>query len=134
MNSNWKFTAIALLLLLTTYYNANASHAVGADLYYECLGGNQYRITLNFYRDCAGIAAPTAAADRTVTIRSQSCNRNLSLVLTRTSFSEVPALCPTQQSQSRCRGGNLPGIEKHVYSGVITLPAQCADWRIGYDG
>lgn len=133
MNSIWKLTALTFLLLLTTYFNANASHAVGADLYYECLGGNQYRITLNFYRDCAGIAAPSTAADRTVTISSQSCGRSLSLVLTKTSFQEVPALCPNQQSQSRCRGGNLPGIEQHIYSGVITLPSQCADWRIGYD-
>jgi gliding motility-associated-like protein len=136
MSSIWKFTAIAFLLI-HSFLETKASHAVGADLFYECLGNNQYRITLNFYRDCAGIAAPTNssgdAGDRTVTIRSASCNRNLSLVLTRTSFREVPAICPAQQNQSRCRGGTLPGIEQHVYSAVITLPAQCTDWVVGYD-
>ena len=108
----------------------SASHAVGADIYYECIGNNQYRIYLNFYRDCAGVSAPTSAS---VSISSVSCGRNLSLNLARQSFSEVPALCPNQQNQSRCRGGSLPGIQQHIYSGVVTLPAQCNDWRISYD-
>ena len=30
----------------------NASHIVGGDMYYDCLGGNQYRITVKVYRDC----------------------------------------------------------------------------------
>ncbi len=29
-----------------------ASHIVGGDIGYRCLGGNQYEITLNVYRDC----------------------------------------------------------------------------------
>lgn len=29
-----------------------ASHIVGGDMYYDCLGGNTYRITLKIYRDC----------------------------------------------------------------------------------
>ena len=31
---------------------ASASHIVGGELYYDCLGGNEYRITLKLYRDC----------------------------------------------------------------------------------
>ena len=33
-------------------FNAKASHIVGAELFYECLGGNNYKITLKYYRDC----------------------------------------------------------------------------------
>ena len=31
---------------------ASASHIVGGEMYYDCLGGNQYKITLKLYRDC----------------------------------------------------------------------------------
>jgi gliding motility-associated-like protein len=30
-----------------------ASHIVGGELFYECLGGNNYRLTLKLYRNCA---------------------------------------------------------------------------------
>lgn len=29
-----------------------ATHIVGGEIYYDCLGGNNYRITLKLYRDC----------------------------------------------------------------------------------
>lgn len=29
-----------------------ASHIVGGDMYYDCLGGNTYRVTVKLYRDC----------------------------------------------------------------------------------
>ncbi|MBL0343143.1 MAG: hypothetical protein IPP71_21105 [Bacteroidetes bacterium] len=38
----------------------SASHAMGADLTYECMGGNTYKMRVSFYRDCIGIAAPTS--------------------------------------------------------------------------
>lgn len=31
---------------------ASATHLVGSDISYTCLGGNTYRIDLTFYRDC----------------------------------------------------------------------------------
>jgi gliding motility-associated-like protein len=34
------------------FASAHASHIVGGELYYDCLGNNQYRITLKLYRDC----------------------------------------------------------------------------------
>ncbi len=32
--------------------NLMASHIVGGEMYYDCLGGNQYRVTVKLYRDC----------------------------------------------------------------------------------
>ncbi|MBP9922745.1 MAG: hypothetical protein KBF92_02870, partial [Bacteroidia bacterium] len=49
-------TLIAFLLLVSG--KVSASHTMGADLTYECLGGNTYKVTVSFYRDCIGIAAP----------------------------------------------------------------------------
>lgn len=38
--------------------NAYAAHIVGGEITYECLGDNNYRFTLNIYRDCASGGAP----------------------------------------------------------------------------
>jgi gliding motility-associated-like protein len=45
-----------LIFFLTT--SAYATHIVGGELYYDCLGGNQYKITLKLYRDCLPGHAP----------------------------------------------------------------------------
>ncbi|MBO2009779.1 hypothetical protein [Hymenobacter negativus] len=39
---------------------AQASHAQGGSLTYTSLGGNSYRVRVDFFRDCSGIAAPTS--------------------------------------------------------------------------
>jgi len=121
-----------LLLCLISFAFINqsyASHAVGADLSYTCLGGNQYEFQLAFYRDCDGISAPTSPS---ITISSGSCGQQTSLTLTQQSFSEVSDLCATQIANSSCNGGSLPGIEEYIYTGTFTLPANCADWVFSY--
>jgi gliding motility-associated-like protein len=37
---------------------ASAGHLVGGEIFYECLGNNQYIVTLKMYRDCNGQGAP----------------------------------------------------------------------------
>lgn len=56
----------ALLLLLVGLFlfpaTLSASHIVGGDINYRCLGNNQYEVILNVYRDCLN-AAPGADFD-----------------------------------------------------------------------
>jgi gliding motility-associated-like protein len=48
---------ILLLTLLFCGINSNASHIVGGEITYVCLGGNNYKIKISIYRDClTGIA------------------------------------------------------------------------------
>lgn len=42
-------TLCFLLLGIRSY----ATHIVGGELYYDCLGGDQYRITIKIYKDCS---------------------------------------------------------------------------------
>ena len=46
---------------------AQASHIVGGEFTYRCIGTNRYEFTLNIYRDCLppsqGGGSPTALAD-----------------------------------------------------------------------
>ena len=41
--------------ILSIHNITNASHLVGGEMTYECLGNNQYSITLKVYRDCASV-------------------------------------------------------------------------------
>ncbi len=54
---------MTFLFLLGQQDQAIASHMVGGDLTYECLGGNRYRITLIIYQDCLRGRANAIAED-----------------------------------------------------------------------
>lgn len=43
---------IALIVLLLGSFKANASHIIGGEIYYDSLGNNKYRVTIEIYRDC----------------------------------------------------------------------------------
>ncbi len=47
-----------LLILLTVSISRDlrASHMMGGDMSYRCLGGGKYKITAKIYRDCRGIS------------------------------------------------------------------------------
>lgn len=119
--------------------DARASHAMGADIFYECVGQDSFRITLNFYRDCDGIAAPTSAS---IGITNTCTGSSTTVTAPRTSLiqpdgipngSEVSALCNAQLSNSTCNGGSLPGVQQYQYSFLWVANAQCNAWRISFD-
>lgn len=37
---------------MLNFYAARATHIVGGEMNYTCLGNNQYEITLTIFRDC----------------------------------------------------------------------------------
>jgi hypothetical protein len=129
---NNRFLYAAVLILSSLFFSTNlayASHGMGADLSFSCIGGNQYELSLQLYRDCSGISAPTSV---TITIASASCGQNISATLSTVVSSEASPLCPSQLSQSSCNGGTLQGVEVYTYTGTVTLPAQCNDWILSY--
>ena len=119
-----------LIPFLFTYQQAKATHAMGADLRYECLGGDEYRITLSIYRDCIGSGL---SAKQNIVFSSASCGISpYILKADRSSIIELSPLCPSQQPNSTCNGGILPGVEEHRYELITTLAQQCADWNISW--
>jgi len=121
---------VLFLVFVFATGSALASHSQGADLTYQCLGGNQYRVTLSFYRDCAGVAAPNAAI---ITISSVSCGQNFTINLNPLpgTGQEVSPIC--QSATTECAGGLLPGVQEYIYTNTVTLPANCSDWVLSYD-
>ena len=121
---------ILIVICLFSFSELKASHAMGADLTYECLGGDQYRITLAFYRDCSGISAPIDVS----LILTSTCGDNVTTTLTRVSLTgaEISPVCPT--INTRCSGGTYTGVQKWEYERVTTLPSDCDEWIFAFEG
>jgi hypothetical protein len=111
--------ALIGLFFFAFFGETQASHFIGAEITYECIATNQYRVTLNYFRDCDGI---NFGSNQNLVI--QGCSgAPTTMLVTRISITDVTSLCPSQTSS--CQGGSVPGVEKHVYQGTLTLPASC---------
>ncbi|MDX2246856.1 MAG: T9SS type A sorting domain-containing protein [Bacteroidia bacterium] len=107
-----------------------ATHSMGADVTYSCIGPNQYLVKLTFFRDCDGIF-PIPVEH--LTYSSASCGVSAAINLTQPSVAvDVTPLCPS--ATSSCAGGNSPfGIEQYTYTGILNLPSGCGtDWILGW--
>ncbi len=45
------------IMFLVLSFNSRASHIIGGEIYYDYLGGNNYRVFIALYRDCASTGA-----------------------------------------------------------------------------
>ena len=110
--------------------NAKGSHVSSADITYECLGSNMYKINVKMYRDCAG--QPSGPFQQ-FTISSASCGvPKTYYFLSLVSSSEVSQVCSTQLSNTTCGSGTVPGIEVYEYTTTVTLPFYCSDWEFEF--
>ncbi|MCX6291102.1 MAG: gliding motility-associated C-terminal domain-containing protein [Bacteroidetes bacterium] len=128
-------TVLAVSFLFSSQ-KSYATHAAGADLTYRFISssGNSstYEVTGTFYRDCAGIAAPTTLQ---IDISSVSCNRTLqpvSLSKIAGTGQEISFPCSSAVTTCTNSGSSNAGFQKYVYRGNITLPAKCTDWVFSY--
>ncbi|MFN8311051.1 MAG: hypothetical protein U0T73_13905, partial [Chitinophagales bacterium] len=125
-----KVLLVLSLFILCFSFRSSASHFMGADLTYECLGPNQYLITLAAYRDCKGVPMDNSL---TIKISSVQCGvSNMTLVLNQVGPpTDVTPLCPSVQSA--CSGNGPYGIQKYIFQGVLNLPAGCgSDWNLSW--
>ncbi|KAB1063189.1 T9SS type B sorting domain-containing protein [Salibacter halophilus] len=115
-----------LMLSMAAFNNkAKASHAAGVELSLSCLGNNQYLVTLSFFRDCSGISAP--AGPEQVDFTSPCGNTTVNIPLD--TMYEVSQICDLQIGNTTCQNGSLPGIERYIYEGVVTLsPCPAGNW------
>jgi hypothetical protein len=124
-NSRWLI--LFLFASLMTLRGAFASHMAGADITYQHLGNGQYLVTYTFYRDCFGIDAPTQV---TLNYSSLACNVSSSETLLPIpgTGQQITYVCPG--TLTTCDGGNEPGIQEWVYTGIVQL-TPCPDWTFG---
>ncbi|GIV25597.1 MAG: hypothetical protein KatS3mg026_1289 [Bacteroidia bacterium] len=130
----------AWLALFFLAAGLKATHYLGGDLTYVCLGPGpggttRYKVRFTLYRDCKGIPA-----DNSIFIRyaSVQCNINQSVSVPHTavipgSGQDVTPLC--SGASSACVSAASPyGIERWIYETTISLPAGCgSDWIIWHN-
>lgn len=121
------YSLIGLIVLMMITCSTRASHIMGGEITYTWVSGNTYNLSLTLYRDCSGIAAPSSAS---VVISSASCGVSLTATLTPALPAPIYITPSCPGYVSTCQGGNLPGAEKHIYTGTVTLPSNCPDYII----
>jgi gliding motility-associated-like protein len=127
--------AILLPLFLTIFgvQVTMASHIVGGDAYYTCLGNNQYQVTFALYRDCSGISMD---ANLFTTVSAPGCGTSFNVTLQPGArFGvEITPVCPSQLPTTTCANlnGAIQGTQVYEYTGIITLPAACDMWTISW--
>lgn len=139
MRKIWRSVWLAFLHLTTL----QATHYLGGDLTYDCLGpapGNpaftRYRVRVIIYRDCNGISIGPV----TIRWRSDQCNVNSSTSIPEPTLGspgygqDVTPVCTGQPTACPNGAAGLYGIQRWVYETTIDLPAGCgSDWVIWTD-
>ena len=125
------FKNLKLLIFISFFIyglSANASHIVGGEMFYDCLGGNQYRVTVKLYRDCNSTGAqfdsnlPVTVFDgNDVQIDNFTIPFPGSVNL-QVNFNNNP--CVVVPSNI-C-------IEEAIYEKIVTLPASTTGYTLSY--
>ncbi|MCB0518026.1 MAG: gliding motility-associated C-terminal domain-containing protein [Lewinellaceae bacterium] len=104
-----------------------ASHIIGGEISYECLGNNQYRISLDVYRDCYyGIADFDSPAYVTIFNASGALYKNLNLAI------QSRDTVPNNINNDPCLFPPLDVCVEHAhYESVITITG-LGDYYIVY--
>ncbi|MBK8339841.1 MAG: hypothetical protein IPK99_07500 [Flavobacteriales bacterium] len=126
---------IAASVLLLAQQEVRATHAMGGELSYDCVGPNLYKVTLNFYRDCNGVAAPTNCNNGlNFNVRSAQCGANFTQCFAFESVQVITPICASETDRCLSPGGTY-GIEKYTYSKIVNLaawPGCGTDWSFNW--
>jgi hypothetical protein len=103
---------IFTLLTLSFSTSLKASHMMGGDMSYRCLGNGQYKITAKIYRDCRGISfSGPSFGVYAGTNGGNGCGSS-GLSITRTSIKDVTPRCST--ASSPCTPQNTGGTGENI--------------------
>jgi gliding motility-associated-like protein len=119
-----------LFFILLIYFSitAKASHIVGGEMYYDCLGGNQYRITVKLYRDCNSTGA---SYDNPLNITFFDGN-NVNIGGTTIPFPGSQVLNPDFNGNPCVTPPSNVCIEEAIYEKIVTLPPSNSGYTIAY--
>ncbi len=134
-----------LMTMFFTQKEVTATHASGAEIVYEHLGGRTYRFFFKFYRDCSlnpitGNPA-TAQEPNTVDLCFYNSCTNTSYTKLMTKWtgalppyggqngSLVTRGCSNALTDCESPSSPVPGYEEWWYSCIETLPAKCNSWK-----
>ena len=113
---------LLLIITLFSFLTVQATHMMGADISYKCLGNGKYKIIAKVYRDCRGVpmGTPTFGAYAGLNGGNGCGNYTLS-GLSRTSIKDVTTRCSTTSNPcgSPNSGFANKGVEEHTFEATI---------------
>jgi hypothetical protein len=110
-----RFFILLIFLLIVSKVEANP-YVMGADIFYQCVGANQYEVTLMVYQDCQEPAPPaTQIINWTGSCGSGSISVNL------VSTTDLTPVCVSEQTTCQGGGGTF-GVNQHIFTGIVNIP------------
>lgn len=114
-------------LLLTVFNRAEATHIIGGEIFYDCLGNGQFRITLKLYRDCfLGQAPYDNPATVSVYNSSGTLVQNIFMQFPGSNVLPINALTPCYQDNAQVC------VEEAVYEEIVNLPLSPGGYTLSY--
>ncbi len=124
------FRKLLLSLSVLGCLYASASHVIGGEMYYDYIGGDQYRFTIKLYRDCGPTSQVDLPASVAVGVYNGTSNAyqfrqnlnatgaavNVPVVLDNPCLSVPPEAC----------------VETRTYVGEFTLPFSPDGYQLSY--
>ena len=108
-------------MLFVAAFNSDlkATHLLGGEITWECVGNGQYRFQLTLYRECGSLPFPPAGLPATTSINGPTGN----IPVTRISITEVSPTCLGGGTISCATSNSGEGaVERHYYeSGNVNL-------------
>jgi len=128
MRSTFIILSITSMFALRSF----AAHIVGGDMYYDCLGNNDYRITLKVYRDCNASGPNVAWFDEPAFIGVYDVSG--ALLFTENVYLEFgsPVNIPPETQDPCLQAPANVCVHVGTYSFVRNLPPQAGGYDIVY--
>jgi gliding motility-associated-like protein len=113
---------IVFVFSFLSFGTTKASHMMGADMSYTCLGNGKYKIVAKVYRDCRGISFDNPSYGAYAGTNGGNGCGSVSLSgMTRTGIRDVTTRCST--ASSPCNPKNTwntgKGVEEHTYEMTV---------------
>jgi gliding motility-associated-like protein len=121
------FSLIVGLILILSPKFVLGTHIVGGELTYQCLGNNNYQITLKLYRDCFVGQAPY---DNPAYVGIYDNFQNLISTVS-LSFPGAQQVPPLIISPCLIPPGNIC-VEEAIYQGTVNLPPLAGGYHLVY--
>lgn len=139
------------LLLLVGFFlagmanmqKASATHVMGADLEYNCVGKDSFEIIIKVYKDCKGVSLSPIA----LSVAGIGCSFSGSYSMTQVSCTDITPVCKkscSKCSPTNCNAYGYPngsnascsfqyGIEKLVFKQLVVFKnTSCCKMRLSY--
>lgn len=125
------FAILVTILIAGGFSPARATHIVGGELTYKCLGNNQYQISINIYQDCIS-GDPTAIAQDDPAYISIFDGVNPTRILFDSIRSSSKQLVPPNFKNECVKNPPPTCLNKVTFVKTFTLPENTNGYRVIY--